>query len=86
MSNPLARQVIEEIAAYRRSTGVPQYEIARRMQTTQSHVSDIESLKNDPTWPILHRYLNAVGMRIVLVPVVGDSPDTGDGGHAQHDH
>ena len=47
MSNPLARQVIEEIAAYRRSAGVPQYEIARRMQTTQSHVSDIESLKKD---------------------------------------
>lgn len=49
-----------------RRTYVSQYEMARRMDTSQSHISDVE--KETRTWSeidILERYANAMGYVIV---------------------
>lgn len=62
-------ELIQEAARYRRLLGVPQYEVARRMGTTQSHVSDIERKNTEPGYGVLERYFKAVGMRLVLVPL-----------------
>jgi transcriptional regulator with XRE-family HTH domain len=59
------------LLSIRRNTGtfVPQREMAQRMGTTQSHVSELESgAKNRVDGPgieILERYANALGYVIV---------------------
>lgn len=50
----------------RRETGASQQEIASRMKTTQSCVSDFERIGGDPRIQTIQRYARAMGYRVKL--------------------
>lgn len=62
---PRPHPLITMIAAYRRATGLRQADVAARMGTGQSSVSDLESGVVSPGVDTLERYAQAVGVRIV---------------------
>jgi transcriptional regulator with XRE-family HTH domain len=51
----------------RRSLNLSQAEVARRMGTTQSAVSDLENGRAEPMVATLIRYADAVGLRMRIV-------------------
>lgn len=50
----------------RRSEGVTQVEIAERLNTTQSSISEFERIGGDPRIQTLQRYARAMGYRVRL--------------------
>lgn len=60
----LVQGIINRLAAIRRSHGISQREVAERMGTSQSAVSEIESHQNDPRFSTLIRYARAVGAKV----------------------
>jgi predicted transcriptional regulator len=58
------REVIEELAEARRSSGVSQTEVAARMGTSQSAVARLESGELDARMSTLERYAAAVGRTV----------------------
>jgi transcriptional regulator with XRE-family HTH domain len=64
----LARSsLLGALTAQRAAQGASQVEIAIRMGTTQSAVSDLERGATDPRFSTLQRYARAVGCRLHLV-------------------
>jgi transcriptional regulator with XRE-family HTH domain len=60
------RRVIRELRQIRRAQDMTQAEIARRIGSTQTHVSYLESGSRQPTLATLQRYARAVGARLVV--------------------
>ena len=62
----LAAQLIDA----RAQAKMTQEQVAKRMRTTQSVISRIESGKVKPTWPTIQRYVEAVGaeLRVIIEP------------------
>jgi transcriptional regulator with XRE-family HTH domain len=56
--------LIESLTSIRRDLGIRQVDIADRMGTTQSAVSDIERLGGDPRLTTIQRYARALGARV----------------------
>jgi transcriptional regulator with XRE-family HTH domain len=59
-------QVLETLAVRRKGLDLSQREVARRMKTTQSAISDLESAQTDPRVSTLQRYARALDARLVL--------------------
>lgn len=57
---------IEEARELRRKSGATQKDMAERMETTQSCVSDFEKLGGDPRIHTIQRYARAMGYRVKL--------------------
>jgi predicted transcriptional regulator len=62
--------LVEELTRRRKAAGVTQMDVARKIGSNQSHISDIETGKVDPTLRILMRYARAIGTRIRVEPVM----------------
>lgn len=68
---------VEQLVNARLAVGLTQQDVARRMETTQSVVSNFERLGGDPKLSTLLRYARAVGARAricVLDDEVGAAP------------
>lgn len=63
----------------RAALGWSQRELAKRMTTSQSHISDLENGSHDPGFVLLSRWAEALGLR---VRVSLDDPRSGDEGGA----
>lgn len=50
----------------RKSIGASQTDVAERMGTTQSHISDFENGASDPFLSTYQRYARSVGLRLML--------------------
>jgi transcriptional regulator with XRE-family HTH domain len=62
----------------RASLKLSQAEVAKRMGTTQSAVSDLESGRAAPSVSTLSRYAEAVGLRMrIVLEIDWDSPNRG---------
>ena len=59
-------QIAHELLAARTRAGLSQAEMARRMQTTQSAVSRLESGKTLPSLRTLNSYARAMGCKVVI--------------------
>ena len=66
-------RLIEKLIAARDARGLRQKDIAERMGTTQSRVSNIERIGGDPRLSTVQRYGRAVGLRVRFVPVAVDT-------------
>lgn len=62
-------RLIEKLVAVREDRGLRQTDIAERMGTTQSRVSNIERIGGDPRISTVMRYGRAVGLRVRFVTV-----------------
>ncbi|OBB07100.1 transcriptional regulator [Mycolicibacterium fortuitum] len=60
-----------ELSAVRREAGVTQAEMAARLDTTQSSVSQLER-RGDVLLSTLSEYLNALGARARITVAMGD--------------
>ena len=58
---------IQESRELRRAEGLTQQDMAERMETTQSCVSDFERIGGDPRIHTIQRYARAMGYRARLV-------------------
>jgi ribosome-binding protein aMBF1 (putative translation factor) len=58
---------IQESRELRRAEGLTQSDMARRLKTTQSCVSDFERIGGDPRIHTIQRYARAMGYRARLV-------------------
>ena len=56
--------LIRRLTALRKRSSLTQLEVAERMGTTQSAVSDFENGEHDPQFSTIQRYARALGMRI----------------------
>jgi transcriptional regulator with XRE-family HTH domain len=56
--------LVESLVVLRRRRGLTQLDVAKRMETTQSTVSDFESVGGDARYSTLQRYARAVGARL----------------------
>jgi transcriptional regulator with XRE-family HTH domain len=63
-------RLMRTLVAARRGTTCRQKDVAREMGTTQSAVSELESVRTDPQVSTLMRYARAVGCRVRLVASV----------------
>lgn len=72
-------QLMRCLYELRRRANLTQAEVAERMGTTQSAVSDLERTAVDPHVTTLQRYARAVGaaLKLVAVPVSGGWEDAG---------
>lgn len=59
--------LLKALVAQRKTLELSQGEVARRMGTTQSAVSDLERGAADPRWTTLQRYARAVGVRLQTI-------------------
>jgi predicted transcriptional regulator len=59
--------LVEALVKRRKELGLTQKEVAKRMQVTQSHISDMESGELEFTVPTLFRYLDALDMQLSLI-------------------
>lgn len=59
-------QALEWLVNWRISRGLSQRDVAERMGTAQSWVSDIENGVCGPPVPTLQRYARAMGCRLVM--------------------
>lgn len=66
-------QLIHAMRGLRRHRGLTQSSVAEDMGTTQSAVSELESLRTDPQVGTLLRYVRAVGGRLHLRAAVEDA-------------
>ena len=66
-------RLIEKLIAARDARGLRQQDIAERMGTTQSRVSNIERIGGDPRISTVQRYGRAVGLRVRFVPMAVDT-------------
>ncbi len=64
-----AAQLVRTLVEARRQLGISQREVAVRMGTTQSAVSDLERTAGDPRLSTLQRFGRAVGLRVRLAAV-----------------
>lgn len=55
---------IKQLTALRLARRISQREVAARMGTAQSAVSDLERGLTDPQWSTVQRYAAAVGARV----------------------
>lgn len=76
ISSSYYAQVIE-LSAVRREAGVTQAEMAARLDTTQSSVSQLER-RGDVLLSTLSEYLNALGAKARIMVTVGDQTFTYD--------
>lgn len=65
-------ELARRLASTRRRRGLSQAEVARRMGTTQSAVSDLEGGAHDPYLSTLQRYARAVAARVEVYLAVED--------------
>lgn len=63
-------RLVRTLAGVRRTSGAKQKHVASEMGTTQSAVSALENLRNDPQISTLMRYARAVGCRVRLTASV----------------
>jgi len=71
----LRQSVLSQLIKIRKNLGVSQRQVAERMQTTQSAVSDLEKGMGDLYLSTLQRYARAVTARVVMsVDMPHDSP------------
>jgi transcriptional regulator with XRE-family HTH domain len=56
--------LIRTLAAHRKAAGLTQTQVAERMGTTQSAISDLEGSDTDPHISTLQRYARAVGSQV----------------------
>lgn len=63
-----ARQLLHELAEARARAGLTQAEVARRMQSSETEVDDLETCGIDPYLSTLMDYAVAVGVRLVVQP------------------
>ena len=66
--------LISALYQARKSQGITQKDVAERMGTKQSAVSDIEAIGGNPTVRTLLRYSRAIGMRLRLRALTAQSP------------
>lgn len=57
-------EMLRDLLEARRAAGLTQIEVAERMGTTQSAVSELEGGVGDPRLTTLQRYARAVGRRL----------------------
>lgn len=60
------RELGRRFGDQRRKAGVTQRALAAEMCTVQNRVSDLETGKNDPRLSSLIRYLDALGLELVI--------------------
>ena len=63
---PMPHPIVILLARRRRALGLTQTELARRIGTSQSAISDMELGTASPTLRTLGRYASAVGLMLVL--------------------
>lgn len=69
----MIEEALRKAAAYRTEQGWTQREIARRMSTRQSAISDIENYRFNPSIELITRYLEALGLVLsVTAPIPAD--------------
>lgn len=70
--------VRRSLALRRTSLGLTQADVARRMGTTQSAVSDVETGRAEPAVGTLARYATAVGLHLrIVLEIDWDNPRGG---------
>lgn len=62
-------RLVRTLVETRRNCGLSQKQVAERMGTTQSAVSDLERTAGDPRLSTLQRFGRAVGLKIAVVGV-----------------
>jgi predicted transcriptional regulator len=62
----LRAQLLKSLTAMRQARDISQTEVARRMGTTQSAISDLEGGGTDPRISTLQRYARAIGCQVIL--------------------
>lgn len=60
-------ELIEALVVLRKRRGLTQQQVAARMETTQSTISDFERVGGDARYSTLQRYARAVGARLCSV-------------------
>jgi transcriptional regulator with XRE-family HTH domain len=65
--------LIESLVLARKERGLTQTEVAARMETTQSTVSNFERIGGNPTLGTIQRYARAVGARARFSIVINHS-------------
>lgn len=76
-------RILSALVRLRKTMGLSQTEVARRMSTTQSSVSDLENGKTDPLLSTLQRYARAVTGRVrVRIEMPTDCPWMPSANHA----
>jgi transcriptional regulator with XRE-family HTH domain len=60
-----------ELVRWRRSAGLTQTQLAKRMGTQQSVISRIEAGRSLPTLPLVERFARACGRTQIVLPVSG---------------
>jgi transcriptional regulator with XRE-family HTH domain len=68
--------LVRDLVAFRKAAGLTQDEVAKRMGRSQSVVSDIESMENDPRLSTLRRYALAIGALVTHVVDDYEAPST----------
>lgn len=63
---PVPDPLVQELAAIRKKAGITQKVMAAAIRSNQSHVSDVETGKVDPTLRTLCRYAKVLGVRLSL--------------------
>jgi transcriptional regulator with XRE-family HTH domain len=73
-------RLLHHLASLRAAQGITQAQAAQRMQTTQSHISDLENGGTDPALSTLQRYARALGahLDITLTPAPPAHPTPQD--------
>jgi transcriptional regulator with XRE-family HTH domain len=66
-----APTAVRQLATLRRAAGLTQAEVAARLGTSQSAVSELEGGRASPTLALLERYAALFGMRVVLTVADG---------------
>jgi transcriptional regulator with XRE-family HTH domain len=67
--------VRQSLASRRVSLKLTQADVAKRMGTTQSAISDLESGRAEPAVDTLKRYAEAVGLRMrIVLEIDWDNP------------
>jgi len=63
------RQVINDLAAYRRRKGIAQKVIANRMGVCKVAVTNLKNQQDrNPKWPTVIKYARALGVRLEQLP------------------
>lgn len=65
----LAMDIVHRITLLRRQAKISQRELAKRMYTTQSAISDFEQYKIEPRLSIICAYLEALGYTLKFMIV-----------------
>jgi transcriptional regulator with XRE-family HTH domain len=79
-ARPWQVELAQALRAVRRARGLRQAEVAARMGTTQSCVSDFERARSNPNLRFVARYASAVGARVRLEVVQSENGPGRDAG------